>query len=97
MIENKKIFVTGGAGFIGSTVIKKLIENNHGNSEKPPRLRTTDGTAVAMIVESSATNEVANISEISTGPRAERNPMPSARSVRCETCVRRPDARPLGR
>ena len=28
MIENKKIFVTGGAGFIGSTVIKQLIENN---------------------------------------------------------------------
>ena len=28
MIENKKIFVTGGAGFIGSTVIKKLIDNN---------------------------------------------------------------------
>lgn len=28
MIENKKIFVTGGAGFIGTTVIKKLIENN---------------------------------------------------------------------
>ncbi len=28
MIENKKIFVTGGAGFIGSTVIKKLIESN---------------------------------------------------------------------
>jgi UDP-glucose 4-epimerase len=28
VIENKKIFVTGGAGFIGSTVIKKLIDNN---------------------------------------------------------------------
>lgn len=28
MIENKKIFVTGGAGFIGSTVIRKLIDKN---------------------------------------------------------------------
>lgn len=28
MIENKKVFVTGGAGFIGSTVIKKLVDHN---------------------------------------------------------------------
>ncbi|MEJ7760612.1 MAG: NAD-dependent epimerase/dehydratase family protein [Gemmatimonadaceae bacterium] len=28
MIENKRIFVTGGAGFIGSTVISSLIERN---------------------------------------------------------------------
>lgn len=28
MIENKKIFITGGAGFIGSTLIGRLIENN---------------------------------------------------------------------
>ena len=29
MIQNKKIFITGGAGFIGSTLIGKLIEHNH--------------------------------------------------------------------
>src|SRR4029450_1253401 len=28
MIENKHIFVTGGAGFIGSTVIGRLIDRN---------------------------------------------------------------------
>ena len=28
MIQNKKIFITGGAGFIGSTLIGKLIERN---------------------------------------------------------------------
>jgi len=28
MIENKKIFITGGAGFIGSTLIGRLIEKN---------------------------------------------------------------------
>lgn len=28
MIENKKIFITGGAGFIANTVIKNLISNN---------------------------------------------------------------------
>lgn len=28
MIKNKKIFITGGAGFIGSTLIGKLIEDN---------------------------------------------------------------------
>ncbi|GAH00286.1 unnamed protein product, partial [marine sediment metagenome] len=28
MIENKTIFITGGAGFIGSTLIGRLIENN---------------------------------------------------------------------
>lgn len=28
IIKNKKIFITGGAGFIGSTLIGKLIENN---------------------------------------------------------------------
>lgn len=28
MIQNKKIFITGGAGFIGSTLIGKLVENN---------------------------------------------------------------------
>ncbi len=28
MITNKKIFITGGAGFIGSTIVKKLIDDN---------------------------------------------------------------------
>lgn len=28
MIKNKKIFITGGAGFIGSTLVGKLIEDN---------------------------------------------------------------------
>ncbi|MFA5903377.1 MAG: NAD-dependent epimerase/dehydratase family protein [Desulfobacula sp.] len=28
MIENKKIFITGGAGFIGSTLIGRLVEQN---------------------------------------------------------------------
>lgn len=28
MIEHKKIFITGGAGFIGSTLAGKLVENN---------------------------------------------------------------------
>jgi len=29
MIENKKIFITGGAGFIGSALIGRLIDHNH--------------------------------------------------------------------
>ena len=28
MIKNKKIFVTGGAGFIANTLIKRLVKNN---------------------------------------------------------------------
>ena len=28
MIRNKKIFITGGAGFIASTLISKLVEDN---------------------------------------------------------------------
>ena len=27
-ITNKKIFITGGAGFIANTLIKKLVESN---------------------------------------------------------------------
>lgn len=29
MIKDKKVFITGGAGFIGSTLAGKLLENNH--------------------------------------------------------------------
>ncbi|NOZ86003.1 MAG: NAD-dependent epimerase/dehydratase family protein [Deltaproteobacteria bacterium] len=29
MIENKRIFITGGAGFIGSTVAGRLLDSNH--------------------------------------------------------------------
>ena len=29
MLENKKIFITGGAGFIANTLIKKLVSHNH--------------------------------------------------------------------
>lgn len=29
MIKNKRIFITGGAGFIGSTLIGRLIDENH--------------------------------------------------------------------
>lgn len=28
MIENKTIYITGGAGFIGSNLVKRLIEKN---------------------------------------------------------------------
>src|SRR5262245_64318933 len=28
MVENKQIFITGGAGFIGSTLIGRLVEHN---------------------------------------------------------------------
>jgi UDP-glucose 4-epimerase len=29
MITNKQIFITGGCGFIGSTLVERFIENNH--------------------------------------------------------------------
>jgi UDP-glucose 4-epimerase len=29
MITNKRIFITGGAGFIGSTLVGRLVEHNH--------------------------------------------------------------------
>ena len=36
MLENKQIFITGGAGFIANTLIKNLIEKNKiTNSENP--------------------------------------------------------------
>ena len=50
------------------------MENSHGNCVNPPRSATIDGTAVARIVESIAMRPVASITEMSTGPRAERNP-----------------------
>lgn len=50
------------------------MENNQGNWENPPRLRTTEGTAVAMMVASSATRDVVSISEMRIGPRSDRNP-----------------------
>src|SRR3954467_6537391 len=53
------------------------MENNHGNSEKPPTLSTIDGTAVAMMVESMATSPVASMTAMSTGPRSDRNPTPA--------------------
>lgn len=28
-VEGKKIFITGGAGFIGTALISRLIESNH--------------------------------------------------------------------
>ena len=28
MIKNKKVFITGGAGFIANTIIKRLVDNN---------------------------------------------------------------------
>ena len=28
MIKDKKIFITGGAGFIGSTIVGRLINDN---------------------------------------------------------------------
>src|SRR5690349_17042909 len=50
------------------------MENSQGNWVKPPRSSTTDGTAVARIVASMATNDVDSITASSTGPRSERRP-----------------------
>src|SRR6476661_6240055 len=52
----------------------RYTENSQGNCEKPPRSATMDGTAVATIVESSATSDVASISDAKIGPRSERRP-----------------------
>ncbi|GAA0383537.1 hypothetical protein GCM10009530_37980 [Microbispora corallina] len=52
------------------------MENSHGNCEKPPRSPTTDGTAVAMIVLSSATRPVQSMMAASTGPRSDLRPTP---------------------
>src|SRR5919112_6156811 len=49
------------------------MENSQGNSAKPPMSRTTDGTAVAMIVESIATNAVVSITAMRIGPRSDRS------------------------
>src|SRR5664279_757404 len=57
----------------------RYTENSQGNWENPPRSATIEGTAVATMVESSATREVASISEIRIGPRSERKPTAPAR------------------
>ena len=58
--------------------VNRYIENSHGNWVKPDSSATIDGTAVARMVESSATSAVDSISEISTGPRSERKPTAAA-------------------
>src|ERR1700753_2654257 len=50
------------------------MEKSQGNSEKPPISLTIEGTAVAMIVESTATRAVASITAMRTGPRSDRKP-----------------------
>src|SRR5664279_569010 len=57
----------------------RYTENSQGNWENPPRSATIEGTAVATMVESRATNDVASISEIRIGPRSERKPTAPAR------------------
>src|SRR5919107_5209870 len=51
------------------------MENSQGNCENPPSSRTTDGTAVARMVESMATSAVASITESRIGPRSLRRPI----------------------
>ena len=38
MLENKTIFITGGAGFIANTLIKKYIQDNLGDKNLPQNL-----------------------------------------------------------
>src|SRR5690349_17707717 len=53
------------------------MENSQGNWVKPPTSCTMEGTAVAMIVLSSATRPVVSIRAPRTGPRSDLNPTPS--------------------
>jgi hypothetical protein len=52
----------------------RKMENNQGNWANPPRSSTIDGTAVARIVDSSATSPTLSITAPRIGPRAERRP-----------------------
>ena len=72
-----------------TAVVSRYTENSHGKCENPPRSRTTDGTAVAMIVLSSATSPVASITDASTGPRSDRSPTPR-RSVKVASAMTTP-------
>ena len=60
----------------------RKIENSQGNCANPPRSSTIDGTAVARMVESSATSPTLSITPSRIGPRAERSPT-SARGIVC--------------
>lgn len=69
-IKNKKIFITGGAGFIGSTLVGRLIDDNQitiyddfrrdalsGKSfAKHPNLRTVQGDVLDLSSLESAVN-----------------------------------------
>src|SRR3954453_21605346 len=57
------------------------MDNIQGNDVKPPRSVTTDGTAVARMVESMATSPMLSITASRIGPRSLRSPT-SARATR---------------
>src|SRR3954454_19393855 len=60
----------------GTARAGRETENSHGNSAKPPRLATIDGTAVGMTVAAMATRAVDSMMPMSTGPRSDRKPTP---------------------